>query len=139
MTHQVELVAPEASVQEAARRMATLGIGALPVCDGRRLLGMITDRDVAVKVVAEELNPRDVLVRDVMNSPVIYAYDDSDVKEAARAMQSNQVRRLVVLNREKKLVGVLSLGDIAVRADMELSGETLEKVSEPPLEGRSVA
>lgn len=130
MTSQVEVISPGASVFEAAEKMDSLDIGALPVCEGEKLRGLVTDRDVAVRVVAKGLNPMQVRVGEVMNSPIIYAYDDAECDEAARLMEANQVRRLVVVNRQKRLVGMVSLGDLAVRADPALSGEALQKIVE---------
>jgi CBS domain-containing protein len=107
-------------------------VGALPVCDGERLIGMLTDRDIAIRAVAEGRDPRSTRARDVITEKVRYVFEDQDVQEAARMMEEAQIRRLPVLNRDKKLVGVLSLGDLAVRFhDEDLSGEALEQISQP--------
>ena len=104
----------------------------LPVCDGDRLVGVITDRDITVRSVAQGHDPKTARVQEVMTPEVIYCFDDEDVKEAAKKMEEKQVRRLPVLNREKRLVGIVSLGDLAVRTGKEkLAGEVLERVSEP--------
>uniref|UniRef100_UPI0020C5A813 CBS domain-containing protein n=1 Tax=Salmonella enterica TaxID=28901 RepID=UPI0020C5A813 len=87
----------------------------LPICDGEKLRGLVTDRDITVRVVAKGLDPMQVRVGEIMNSPIIYAYDDAECDDAARLMEANQVRRLVVVNRQKRLVGLVSLGDLAVR------------------------
>jgi CBS domain-containing protein len=131
MSGHVETIRPDADVQAAARMMKDLNVGAIPVCDGDRLLGMLTDRDITVRVVAEQRDPKSAKVRDAMTPEVIYGFEDQDVEEAARLMQSKQVRRLPVLNRAKKLVGIVSLGDLAVGArNMRLSGEALTGVSQ---------
>lgn len=130
MTNQVEVISPDSSVLEAAQKMDSFDLGALPVCDGTKLRGLLTDRDITVKVIAKGLDPMQVRVGEVMNSPVIYAYDDLDSADAARLMEANQIRRLVVVNRQKRLVGMLSLGDLAVRADPLLSGEALQLIAE---------
>jgi CBS domain-containing protein/sporulation protein YlmC with PRC-barrel domain len=132
MTRQVEVVHPEATLWEAAQKMAALDIGPLPACTGDQLVGMLTDRDVTVRAVAKGLDPKTTKVHEVMTPEVIYVYEDQDVSEAARMMMEQQIRRLVVLNRAKKLVGIVSLGDLAVHTgDTHQAGETLESVSEP--------
>ena len=133
MSRGVECVRPNATLQEAAQRMRELNVGPLPVCgDDDRLMGMITDRDIAVRAVAEGLDPWTARVRDIMTPTIVYCFDDQDVNEAAQLMTENQIRRLVVLSREKRLVGILSLGDMAVETgDEQLAGHTLEAVSEP--------
>jgi len=133
MTHGVECVRPEDSIAAAAQKMKDLDVGALPVCgDNDRLAGMVTDRDITVRATAGCCDPGGTFVRDVMTPNVIYCFEDQDVTEAARLMKENQVRRLVVLNRDKRLVGIVSLGDLAVdTGDEELAGATVSAVSEP--------
>ncbi|MDP2665715.1 MAG: CBS domain-containing protein [bacterium] len=132
ITRDPEVIRPDAVLIAAAQKMNSLDIGVLPVCDGDRLVGMITDRDIAVRGVAQGYDPKTARVQEVMTPEVIYCFDDEDVKEAAKKMEEKQVRRLPVLNREKRLVGIVSLGDLAVRTDKEkLAGEVLERVSEP--------
>jgi CBS domain-containing protein len=131
MTAEVEVVPPTSTVKEAAQKMKSLDAGALPVCDGTKLVGMITDRDITVRAVAEGRDPSKISVKEVMTHPITYCFDDQDIDEAARLMEVKQIRRLVVLNREKKLVGVIALGDIAARHSGELAGSTLGKVSKP--------
>jgi CBS domain-containing protein len=118
--------------------MKELDVGMLPVCgDNDRLVGTLTDRDITIRAVAEGLDPRTALVRDVMTPSVVYCFEDEDVEEAARLMKDNQVRRLVVLNRDKRLVGIVSLGDLAVdTGDEHLAGSALEAVSEPDMPRR---
>jgi len=132
MTRGVECVAPDATLQDAARKMKDLDVGPLPVCDNDRLAGMLTDRDIAVRAVADGRDPKTTRVRDVMSPGVTWVFEDDDVKDAARLMREKQLRRLVVLNRDKRLAGIVSLGDLAVETrDERLAGKTLEKVSQP--------
>lgn len=132
MTRGVQCIGPEASLQEAAARMKSLDVGTLPVCENDRLVGMLTDRDITVRATAEGEGPKVIHVRDIMTPDIVYCFDDQLVSEAAELMKENQIRRLVVLNRDKKLVGIVSLGDVAVETgDGELVGNTLEAVSEP--------
>ncbi len=133
MTRGAECVRPTDSLQVAAQKMRNLDVGPLPVCgDNDRLVGMITDRDITVRAVAQACDPRTTTVRDVMTPDVVYCFEDQDIQEAARLMQERQVRRLVVLNRDKRLVGIVSLGDLAVETgDEKLAGKALEEVSLP--------
>ena len=132
ITHDPEVIRPETALIEAAQKMKSLDIGMLPVCDGDRLVGVITDRDITVRGVAQGYDPKTARVQEVMTPEVIYCFDDEDVKDVAKKMEEKQVRRLPVLNRENRLVGIVSLGDLAVRTGKEkLAGEVLERVSEP--------
>jgi CBS domain-containing protein len=132
MTRGAEVVRPDATLQEAANKMKSLDIGPLPVCDGDKVIGMLTDRDITVRATAEGLDPKQTKVREVMSKELITCLEDQDVKEAAELMQSKQIRRVPVLNRDKRLVGMLSLGDLAQRTqDSKLAGKTLEEVSSP--------
>jgi len=132
MTRGVECTRPEATLQEAAAKMKSLDVGPLPVCDNDRLVGMVTDRDITIRATAAGDAPRERRVRDVMTPEVIYCFEDQDATEAARLMKDRQVRRLVVLNRNKRMVGIVSLGDLAVETgDDQLAGKVLEGVSEP--------
>ena len=137
MTPGVDVISPEATIREAAEKMRHLDIGPLPVCDGDRLVGMLTDRDITVRTVAEGRNPVSTRVREVMTPDVVYGFDDQDVQDAARLMEQYQIRRLPVLTRTKRLVGMVSLGDLAVHpGNQALAGEVLEQVSEPGKSGR---
>jgi CBS domain-containing protein len=132
MTAEVEVIGPDANLQQAAQRMKALDVGLIPICDGERLVGTLTDRDITVRATAEGRDPRRTPVRDAMSSEVIYCYADQDVEEGAKVMRERQVRRLPILDRDKRLVGIVSLGDLAVRlSSVPLSGKTLEGVSEP--------
>jgi len=112
--------------------MRELNVGVLPVCgDNDRLAGMVTDRDVAVRSTADGSDPARTRVRDVMTPEVIYCFEDQDAAEAARVMKERQVGRLVVLNRDKRLVGIVSLGDLATQTgDEKLAGDTLGGVAD---------
>jgi CBS domain-containing protein len=137
MTPHVDVIAPEATIREAAEKMSHLDIGPLPVCEGERLVGMVTDRDITVRAVAEGRDPVTTMVREVMTPDVVYGFDDQDMQDAARLMEQYQIRRLPVLNRRKQLVGIVALGDLAVHPGQQsLAGEVLEQVSEPGTSGR---
>ena len=131
MTRDVEVIHPHDSLQTAAQKMRDRDIGFLPVCDGDRLVGVVSDRDIIVRVIAEGMDPKAMIERDLVTAPVIYCFEDQDVDEAARIMQENQIRRLVILNRDKRLVGIVSLGDLARNRPADRSGEVLQSVSEP--------
>src|SRR6478672_7066159 len=132
MTRHVTEVPPGASLREAAEKMRSLDVGILPVCDGRQLVGILTDRDIAMRAVAEGRDPQRTKVSDAMTPEVLFCYADEDVVEAAKLMEQRQVRRLLVLDRNHHAVGIVSLGDLAVRShDDRRSGEVLERVSEP--------
>jgi len=132
MTPGVEVVNPEATLQEAAEKMRRLDVGPLPVCDGDRLVGMLTDRDITVRAVAEGCNPTTTTVREAMTPEIVHCFEDQDVQEAARLMAQYQIRRLPILNRNKRLVGMVSLGDLAVSTgNQRWAGEVLEQISEP--------
>jgi len=132
MTRRVESVDPDATLQEAAAKMKALDVGSLPVCEHDRPVGMITDRDITVRATAEGEGPTNVCVRDVMTPEVISCGEDTLVENAALLMQERQIRRLPVLDRDGRLAGIVSLGDLATETgDEELAGSTLEAVSEP--------
>jgi CBS domain-containing protein len=133
MTQGVECVRPDTTLQEAARRMRDLNVGPLPVCgDDDRLAGIVTDRDITVRAVAEGKDARTVRVAEIMTPQIVYCYDDQDATDAAKLMETRQIRRLVVLDRSKRLVGIVSLGDLAVKTrNDELVGEAVEAISEP--------
>src|SRR5215217_9126876 len=130
MTRDVQLIEPTQSIREAAKLMAELDAGIIPVREGDRLVGMITDRDIAVRAVAEDKGP-DTLIREVMTEDVKYCYDDDDTDDVARNMADIQVRRLPVLTRDKRLVGIISLGDIAMSDEAGKAGEAVAGISQP--------
>jgi CBS domain-containing protein len=131
MTPFAKCIGPESTLVEAARQMRELDIGALPICENDRLAGMVTDRDLALRGIGEGLDPTLTPVRTVMSAGIVYVFEDQDVGEAARLMEVKQIRRLAVLNRDKRLVGIVSLGDLAVDASPALSGEALREISQP--------
>ena len=123
---------PDTPISEIASWMRDLDVGMIPVCDGRKLRGMVTDRDIVIRAVAEEMELADTLAEDVMSAEVTYCFQDDDVEEASELMEKNQIRRLVVLDEDKMMVGIVSLGDIALKVDDdELTSETLEEISRP--------
>lgn len=132
MTRDVKTLRPDATLQAAAQMMAALDVGVLPVADDGDLLGMITDRDITVRATARGLDPKTTPVRRAMSELVVCGFETQEIREAARLMMNNQVRRLPVLNQAKKLVGVVSLGDLSTRdLDNEgLAGQVLERISE---------
>jgi len=129
MSPDVRLASPDQTIQQAAEMMAEIDAGALPVGENDRLVGMITDRDIAIRAVAKGLGAS-TKVRDVMTREIHYCFEDQDVEEVAEKMSDLQVRRLPLLNREKRLVGIVSLGDIAAAND-EIAGEAICEISEP--------
>lgn len=131
MTREVRLARPDQSIREVAQLMSELDIGAVPVEDNDRLVGMITDRDIAVRAIAEGRGP-DTKVSEVMTSDIKYCFEDQSIDEVTRNMGDLQVRRLPVVNRDKRLVGILSLGDLAVEQRWaDEAGEALSQISQP--------
>ena len=132
MTANVEDIPPQMSLSEAAQKMRLLDVGALPVCENGRLIGMLTDRDIALRAVAAGRDPRQTQAREVMTPSVIFCYEDEDVRDAARMMEDKQIRRLLVFDHNGCPRGIVSIGDLATRIrDEHLSSEVLERVSEP--------
>jgi CBS domain-containing protein len=132
MTRDVEVVASDAPLRDAAAKMKQLDIGMIPVCDGDRLRGMLSDRDITVRATAEGKDPTKTKVSEIMSTEIVYCLEDQEVEEAVSLMEARQIRRLPVLNQDKRLVGIVSLGDIAVHVgDRELAGETLQEISTP--------
>jgi len=130
MTKDVRIANPEETIEQAARAMAELDAGILPVGEKDHLVGMITDRDIAIRGVAKGKGPQ-AKVRDVMTEEVKYCFDDQEIEEVTRNMADIQVRRLPVLNRAKRLVGILSLSDIAISRASEDAGDALRGISRP--------
>jgi CBS domain-containing protein len=131
LTSQIEKIRPDMTLREAAAKMRDLDCGALPVCEGDRVKGIITDRDIVVRAVADGGNLDETAVRQVMTKDIACCFVDQDIAEAARIMSDRQVRRLPVLNRRNKVVGILSLGDLALEGSDTLAAEALKRVSEP--------
>jgi CBS domain-containing protein len=130
MTGNVRLTNPDRSIREAAQMMIDQDIGALPVGEDDRLVGMITDRDIAVRAVARGLGP-DTKIREVMSADVLYCFEDEDLDDATQNMGDVKVRRLPVLNRDKRLVGILSISDLSRREDAEQIGKAIADISAP--------
>jgi CBS domain-containing protein len=130
MTRDVRLIEPTQTIRDAAKLMADLDAGIMPVREGDRLVGMITDRDIAVRAVAEGKGP-DTPIREVMTQDVKYCYEDDDTDGVAGTMAAIQVRRLPVLTRDKRLVGIISLGDMAMSNGSGRVGEAVAGISQP--------
>jgi CBS domain-containing protein len=131
MSRNVQVISPEANLAEAARRMRDGDFGMMPVGEDDRMVGAISDRDIAVRAVARGLGP-DAKVRDVMSTGTCWAYDDDPVARAAEIMSANQIRRLPIVNHDKRLVGIVALGDIAVDDTIRRpAAEALTAISEP--------
>jgi CBS domain-containing protein len=130
MTSNVRMATPEQSISESARIMAECDSGVVPVYEHDRLVGMVTDRDIVVRAVANDLSP-DTPVRAVMSQEVLYCYEDEDVEQVAKNMATNQIRRLPVLNRSKRLVGIVSIGDLSKSVRPQATGEAIAEISKP--------
>jgi CBS domain-containing protein len=132
MTGGIQTITPQATLAEAAKKMASQDIGSLPVCDEpRRVVGIITDRDITVRAVARGMDPNQTRVEDVMTRDVLSCSSESEVEDACELMEKRQVRRLLVTGQDEVPVGIVSLGDIALCLRESQSGEVLKKVSEP--------
>ena len=129
MSRNVEVVDPDTSLREAARTMARIDAGVLPVGENDRLVGIITDRDIAVRAVAEGREP-DAPVRDVMSQDIKYCYADADAEEVLENMGALQLRRMPVVDRDKRLVGIVSIGDLAKEEEGE-TGEAMREITQP--------
>jgi CBS domain-containing protein len=130
MTHGVYTTSPDETVQAAAQTMADLDTGVLPIGENDQLIGMLTDRDLSTRVVAEARDPTTTLIRDVMSPDVHYCLEHDSVEEVAAKMSLWHVRRLPVLNREQRVVGIVSLGDLARQARPEIAGGALGKIAD---------
>jgi CBS domain-containing protein len=129
MTRDVHLASPSQKLREVAAEMEKCDIGVLPVGENDRLVGIITDRDIAVRGVSHGLGP-DASVRDVMSKDIRYCFDSDDLEEIAQQMADEQIRRLPVLNDDKRLVGIISLADIAVSQEVQTGGVALSGISQ---------
>jgi CBS domain-containing protein len=131
MTSPVETIAPTTSLAEAARKMLALEIGLLPVSRDKKIVGIVSDRDITIRAVAKGLDPERTEVQEVMTTEVFSCPTDSDVSDACKLMEDKQVRRLLVMDAAKAPIGIVSLADIAIHLRREQSGEVLKKVSQP--------
>src|SRR5262245_32927925 len=134
MATNVEVIGSNASLKEAAAKMRDLEVGFIPVCEGDELKGTLTDRDITVRAMAEGRSPSRTNVSDIMSKEIAYCFEDQEIEEAMSLMEAKQIRRLPILNREKRLVGIVSIGDLSVQAWQNiLLGETLREVSLPAI------
>ncbi len=131
MTRDPQCVSPTDTLIDAAVILRDLDVGSVLVCDHDRIAGILTDRDISIRAVADGRDPHRTLVRDVMTPDVSFVFEDDDVSAAVEHFEKDQVRRLPVLDRDKRLVGILSLGDLAVDADLQLGAEVLREISTP--------
>lgn len=129
MTRKAEWVSPDTTIRDIAKKMRDKNIGSMPVGENDRLIGMITDRDITCRAVADGVDPAKTKVREIMSKTISYCFDDQEVADAAELMEQKHIRRLAVLNRKKRLVGILSLDDLAQSCTHDLSGEVLAAVS----------
>jgi CBS domain-containing protein len=131
MSRDVQVISPEATIQEAARKMSEGDFGMMPVGENDRMVGAISDRDIAIRAVGEGKDPK-TKVRAIMSDGIAWAYEDDTVEHAAKLMSQHQIRRLAVVNREKRLVGIVALGDFAVdKREIKPAAEALAEISEP--------
>jgi CBS domain-containing protein len=130
MSRDVRLAGPDDRISEAARTMAEIDAGSMPVGENDRLVGMITDRDIAIRAVGQDKSP-DTPVRDVMTKEVLYCFDDENIEDVCRKLADQQVRRLPVINRDKRLVGILALADLAKLDGAGQAGQALGGISQP--------
>lgn len=131
MTRNVRTLAPTDTVRRAAQSMGELDVGSIPVCNGKKLVGMVTDRDITLRGVAEGLDSEKTLLSDIMSKDIKWCYEDQSLDEVMETMAASQIRRLPVVSRDKDLVGIFSLGDLATKTDNEEVGSVLEEISEP--------
>ena len=132
MSRDVQFTDRNATLEDAARLMSQFDIGALPVGENEQLLGIVTDRDLVTRGIAAGLDPKTASVGDIMTGAVNYCYDNDEVEEVAEKMAELQLRRMLVVDRDSHLVGIVSLGDLARETDADLSGRALEAVSQAP-------
>ena len=131
MSRDVQVTSPEASIKDAARQMLKGNFGMMPVEENDRMIGAISDRDIAIRAVAEGRDTS-AKVREVMSESIVWVYEDDSVADAANLMSNHQIRRLAVVNADKRLVGIVALGDFAVdSADLKVAGQALSEISKP--------
>jgi CBS domain-containing protein len=131
MTRDVEVISPEAPISQAAQRMRSGDFGLLPVGENDRMIGTITDRDIAIRAVAEGKDSN-TKVRDVMSEGIHWCFEDDSVEQAVKIMSEHQIRRLPVVSRDKRLTGIVALADLAAgKTEIEQAAEALAEISEP--------
>lgn len=132
MSAYVQSISSSAMVSEAAERMRIFDIGAIPILENNKIIGILTDRDIVIRAIAAELDPKMTVIKDVYTPNILNCFEEDEIETAARIMEDNQVRRLVVLGDDNTVVGMLSLGDLALKTNIaHLTWEILEKVCEP--------
>lgn len=131
MTSGVRTLGPRESLQRAAEIMESLNVGSIPICNGERLVGMVTDRDITVRAVARALDAASTAIAEVMTVAPKYCFDTDPIEQASAVMQQLQIRRLPVIDSDNKLVGIVTLGDIAVRGGRDNASRTLASISTP--------
>lgn len=132
MTRDFEMIESSASLTAAAMKMKSLDVGVLPVSEGDKIVGMLTDRDIVIRALAEDIKAHDVTVKEIMTPRIVYCSEDENIEDAAAIMRDKKIRRLIVLDYQDIPVGIVSLGDIAAKAHSELLvGQALEDVSQP--------
>jgi CBS domain-containing protein len=129
MTSNVECLGPESSLKEIAQEMKSLDVGFIPICENDRLVGTVTDRDIVIRHVADGRDVNTTQVREIMSREIIYAFEEDDVKTVAERMREKDVRRILILDKNKRLVGVVSIGDIS-KVEEKVSGKTLHDIAE---------
>jgi CBS domain-containing protein len=131
MSEGVKILNPEATIKDAARQMREGNFGLMPIGENDRLIGTVSDRDIVIRAVAEGMDTN-TKVKDVMSEKVMWAYEDDSVEKASQIMSKNQIRRLPIVDANKRLVGIVALGDLAVNAaDIKSAGEALSDISKP--------
>jgi CBS domain-containing protein len=131
MTPNPRFVTPDVSLTETAQVLRDLDVGAVPVCENERLVGILTDRDISIRATANGQDPNRTTVRETMSVGMSSVFEDQEIDEAARILEDEKIRRLPVLNQDRQLVGIVSLGDLAVESSPNRSGEALKEISEP--------
>lgn len=130
MTRDVQVISPDTSILDAARKMRAFDIGCLPVCKGKRCVGILTDRDMIIRAVAEGRDLQSTPVSDVMTTDIVSCSEDEDMSKVVKLMEDKQVRRVLILDEEKFPVGICSVGDLALDSgDLQLAGEVMHEVA----------
>jgi len=131
MSRDVQVISPDETIKEAAQQMHKGNFGMMPVGENDRMIGTISDRDIVIRAVAEGKDPS-TKVHEVMSEGIVWAYEEDSVDDAVKLMSDHQIRRLPIVNADKRLVGIVALGDLAVEsADIEIAGEALSDISKP--------
>lgn len=130
MTKEVKFIEPTVTLKEAANIMREKNIGALPVGENDQLTGVITDRDIAIRAIANGSDPKTTTVKQAMTPKCLYCFEEDSIEETGRNMSENQVRRLPVLNKDKRLVGIVALADIILKGSKQTAAEALQGISQ---------